>query len=106
MGLTLRLTTLAGIGTGSWGLRAALLVISSINIISINWSNVSPLFIFDILLFASLLFLSPGVTLAGSILLLVRPMSLEQRGVIGFITFISAILTVIITSLFVALSMS
>jgi hypothetical protein len=33
-------------------------------------------------------------------------MSLEQRGVIGFITFISAIMSIIITWVFVALSMA
>src|SRR5437867_11706643 len=93
MGIVLRLTTVAGLGAGSLSLAAAL-SIASINRsnASINWSNITALFfIFQILLFGILLFLLPLVTLGGSILLLFRPMSLEQRGVVGFIAFITAI---------------
>ena len=102
MGIVLRLTTVAGLSAGSLSLAVALYVIASI-----NWSNVTgPFFIFQILLFGILLFLLPLVTLGGSIRLLFRPMSLEQRGVVGFITFVTAILSILVTGFFFALSMT
>ncbi len=94
MGRVLRLTTIMGLVAGAWSLPAILPVLPFLVL------AIPAIFIDPFLIVASVFFLTPVVSVSGSILLLARPWTLEQRGIIGYVTFISSLLSVLVGVLF------
>jgi hypothetical protein len=104
MNWVVRLSAIVGLVCGGWGMASVVVTVSTvINPISIALS--APYAFFYFLYLIALVLLTPLIAFVGSIFLLVRPMTLERRGVIGFVTFVFSLLSIIIVLFFIALSM-
>ena len=88
MGLTLQVSIILGLASGVWlGVsaiehRLLMALLSSLAFLG--------LWLFEI---------GPAVGFVGAMLLLLRPMRHEQRGVVGFITLLGSLPTIVVLSL-------